>query len=102
MKMEKLNQLKAELEKKVKRIERYENRLKQAKREYIEEVIELTEMLKKAEWEETRKEIENLMLEEAKHYSEKEKMYSGIIERTMKSIVDLEWEIKALESGLLI
>ena len=54
-KMEKLNQLKIELEKKVKKIERYEKKLEQARRDYIEVVLELAEMMKRAEEKRNRK-----------------------------------------------
>ena len=99
-KMEKLNQLKIELEKKVKKIERYEKKLEQARRDYIEVVLELAEMMKRAEEEGTKKEIENLLIEDAKYYSEKEALYKRMIESTTESVVELEREIKALEAGL--
>ena len=99
--MEKLNQLKIELEKKVKKIERYENKLKQAKRDYIEGVLELAEMMKKAEKEEIKKEIENLLIEDAKYYSEKEALYKRMIESATKSAIELEKAKKALEAGLI-
>lgn len=99
--MEKLNQLKIELEKKVKKIERYENKLEQAKRDYIDGVLELAEMMKRAEKEGTKKELENLLIEDANLYSEKEKMYKRMIESATESAIELEREIKALEAGLV-
>ena len=95
--MEKLNQLKFELEKKVEKIERCKNKLEQAKRDYVEGVLELAEMMKRAEKEETKREIENLLIEDAKYYSEKEALYKRMIESATESAIELEREIKALE-----
>lgn len=95
--MEKLNQLKFELEKKVEKIERCKNKLEQAKRDYVEGVLELAEMMKRAEKEATKKALENFLIEDAKYYSEKEALYKRMIESTTESAVELEREIKALE-----
>lgn len=98
---EKLNQYKVMYEKRVKRIERYEMRLKEAREEYIEEVTKLAFMLKAAETENEKRALEQFLLDAATDYAEKEKRYKEVIERTKANADELSHEIKFLESELI-
>ena len=95
---EKLNQLKIEFEKKVKRIERYEKRLEQAKQDYIEGVLELAEMMKEVKTENEKRALEQSLVDVAIEYAEREKQYKEIIDRTKISADELRVEVCHLES----